>query len=93
MCLIAGDTRPIVSPLNYCLVIGRRLQDESTAEDGTDLVVVGRSTNMRYLTGYRPMAVERITVLLVTPDSVAMAMPYFDADEFRQATGLDAVFE
>lgn len=39
------------------------------------------------------MSVERITVLLVTPDSVAMVMPYFDADEFRQATGLDAVFE
>jgi Xaa-Pro aminopeptidase len=39
------------------------------------------------------MAVERITVLLVTRDHVAMVMPYFDADEFRDATGLDAVFE
>jgi Xaa-Pro aminopeptidase len=62
-------------------------------ERGTDLVVVGPTTNMRYLTGYRPMAVERITVLLVAPDAVAMVMPYFDADEFRHATGLDAVFE
>jgi Xaa-Pro dipeptidase len=62
-------------------------------EHGTDLVVVGPTTNMRYLTGYRPMAVERITVLLVSLDSVAMVMPYFDADEFRHATGVDAVFE
>ena len=60
---------------------------------GTELVVVGPTTNMRYLTGYSPMAVERITVLLVTGDAVAMVMPYFDADEFRHTTSLDAVFE
>ncbi len=61
-------------------------------ERRTDLVVVGPTTNMRYLTDYRPMAVERITVLLVTPAGIAMVMPDFDVDEFRQATGLDAVF-
>jgi Xaa-Pro dipeptidase len=65
----------------------------SMNEHGTELVVVGPTTNMRYLTGYHAMAVERITVLLVTRDRVAMVMPYFDADEFRDATGLDAVFE
>ena len=48
-------------------------------EHGTDLSVVDPTTNMRYLTGYSPMAVERITVLLVTVDAVAMVMPYFDA--------------
>jgi hypothetical protein len=32
VCLIAANTRLLVSPLNYCLAIGRRLQDESTAE-------------------------------------------------------------
>jgi hypothetical protein len=32
MCLTAAKTRPLVSPLNYCLAVGRRLQDESTAE-------------------------------------------------------------
>jgi Xaa-Pro dipeptidase len=65
----------------------------SMNEHGVDLVIVGPTTNMRYLTGYGAMAVERITVLLVTRDRVAMVMPYFDADEFRYATGLDAVFE
>ena len=62
-------------------------------EQGIDLVVVGPTTNMRFLTGYSPMAVERITVLLVSLDGVAMVMPYFDADEFKRTTGLDTVFE
>jgi hypothetical protein len=31
-CLIAVTTRPVVNPLNYCLAIGRRFQDESVAE-------------------------------------------------------------
>lgn len=65
----------------------------SMNERGVDLVIVGPTTNMRYLTGYRAMAVERITVLLVTREHVAMVMPSFDVDEFRDATGLDAVFE
>lgn len=65
----------------------------SMREREVDLVVVGPSANMRYLTGYRAMAVERITVLLVTADDLAMVMPDFDAGEFRQDTGLEAVFE
>lgn len=72
-----------------------RLQDLQLAMDehGYDLVVVGPTANMRYLTGYRAMAVERITVLLVTRDAVAMVLPDFDASEFRDATGLEPVFE
>jgi Xaa-Pro aminopeptidase len=62
-------------------------------EHAVDLVVVGPTTNMRYLTGYGAMAVERITILLVARHHVAMVMPYFDADEFRDVTGLEAVFE
>jgi Xaa-Pro dipeptidase len=74
---------------------GDRIEALQTSmnEHGVDLVIVGPTTNMRYLTGYGAMAVERITVLLVTRDRVAMVMPYFDADEFRDATGLEAVFE
>jgi Xaa-Pro dipeptidase len=62
-------------------------------ERGVDLVVVGPTTNMRYLLGYKAMAVDRITVLLVTSDAVAMVIPYFDAEEFRHVTGLDQVYE
>jgi Xaa-Pro aminopeptidase len=60
---------------------------------GCDLVVVGPTANLRYLTGYRAMAVERITVLLVTRDAAAMVLPDFDAGELRETTGLEAVFE
>jgi len=31
-CLIAVNTRPVVNPLNYCLAVGRRFQDESVVE-------------------------------------------------------------
>ncbi|HJR44693.1 MAG TPA: Xaa-Pro peptidase family protein [Actinomycetota bacterium] len=62
-------------------------------ERGIEVAVIGPTTNMRYLTGYSPMAVERITILLVTLDGVAMVMPYFDADEFRDASGIDSVWE
>ena len=74
---------------------GERIEalQASMNEHGVDLVIVGPTSNMRYLTGYGAMAVERITVLLVTCDRVAMVMPYFDAEEFRDATGVDAVFE
>jgi Xaa-Pro aminopeptidase len=61
-------------------------------EHGIDIAIVGPTANMRYLTGYRAMAVERITVLLVTRSAVAMVMPSFDTDEFRHFTGLDDVF-
>jgi Xaa-Pro aminopeptidase len=52
----------------------------------TDLLVVGPSANLRYLVGYQATAVERLTVLLVTPSSAAMILPDFDDDEFRALT-------
>jgi Xaa-Pro dipeptidase len=56
-------------------------------ETGTDLVVVGPSANLRYLLGYRPLAGDRITTLLVTSTNAVMLMPDFDVDEFVEATG------
>jgi Xaa-Pro dipeptidase len=65
----------------------------SMDDHGIELVVVGPTSNMRYLTGYAAMAVERITALLVTTHQVAVVLPDFDAAEFRETTGFDAVFE
>jgi Xaa-Pro aminopeptidase len=75
--------------------MGERIQalQASMNQNGVDLVVVGPTSNLRYLTGYSAMAIERITVLLVTSTRVAMVMPDFDSDEFRDATGIDAIFE
>ncbi len=56
-------------------------------ETGTDLVVVGPSANLRYLLGYRPLAGDRITTLLVTQTTAVMLMPDFDVDEFVESTG------
>ena len=62
-------------------------------EQAVDLVIVGPTANMRYLIGYRAAAMERVTVLLVTQESAAAVLPYFEANEFTQNTGLEAVFE
>jgi Xaa-Pro aminopeptidase len=55
-------------------------------KSATDLLVVGPTANLRYLLGYQATAVERLTVLLVTPSSAAMILPDFDDDEFRALT-------
>jgi Xaa-Pro aminopeptidase len=60
-------------------------------EAGTDLVVVGPTASMRYLLGYRALAGDRITTLLVTSSSAVMLMPDFDVDEFLAATGHEDV--
>jgi Xaa-Pro aminopeptidase len=59
-------------------------------ETGVDLAVVGPSSNLRYLLGFRSLAVDRITVLLVTGDSAIMLLPDFDVDEFVETTGFES---
>ena len=59
----------------------------SMAERDIDLVVVGPTANLRYLLGYRPLAADRITTLLVTRESAVMLMPDFDVAEFLETTG------
>jgi Xaa-Pro aminopeptidase len=51
-----------------------------------ELLVVGPTANLRYLLGYQATAVERLTVLLVTPSSAVMILPDFDELEFRTLT-------
>lgn len=62
------------------------------AEHDLDLVVVGPTSNLRYLVGYRASAFERITVLLVSQNAAAMVLPSFDRDEFVAQTRLDDAF-
>ena len=58
---------------------------------GAELVVVGPSSALTHLSGYRAMALERITTLLVTREDAVMIVPAFDAEEFQEETGLDAL--
>jgi Xaa-Pro dipeptidase len=52
-----------------------------------DLCVVAAGDSLRYLLGYRAMAVERLTALLVAREGAVMVLPYFDAPEFSAALG------
>jgi Xaa-Pro dipeptidase len=61
------------------------------ARDGIDLVVVGPSSNLRYLLGYQATAFERLTALLVSRESAVMILPAFDAEEFVAITEFEAV--
>lgn len=57
------------------------------ALSGVDLVVIGPTSNLRYLTGYQAMAVDRITALLVSRTDAVMLLPDFDMPEFVEVTG------
>jgi Xaa-Pro aminopeptidase len=59
------------------------------AERGIDVLVASSVANLRYLLGYVAMPVDRLTALLVTPDSAVMILPDFDAAEFVAATGFE----
>jgi Xaa-Pro aminopeptidase len=61
------------------------------AESRSTLAVIGPSANMRYLFDYQALAVDRLTVALVTPSSAVMIMPDFDEPEFVELTGMDNV--
>jgi Xaa-Pro aminopeptidase len=67
-----------------------RLQ-KAMAASGVDLAVVGPTANLRYVLGFRALAVDRITALLVTPSAAVMLLPDFDVDEFKHETGLEDV--
>lgn len=58
---------------------------------GVELVVLGPSNALRWVTGYRAMALERLTALLVTRTDAVMVLPGFDAEEFAETSGLDGV--
>jgi Xaa-Pro aminopeptidase len=57
--------------------------EQAMRDRGVDLCVVAASDNLRYLTGYDGMAVDRLTALIVSPAGAAMIIPDFDAAEFE----------
>ena len=64
----------------------------AVADAGAALAVVAAGSNLRHLVGRDVIALERLTALLVTPERVAMILPAFDQEEFREQTGIDGVF-
>lgn len=64
---------------------------EAMAERGVDLVVIGPTANLRYALGFRALPTDRLTALVVSRDAAVMVMPDFEAPEFIEATGFEAV--
>jgi len=69
-----------------------QLQREMAAR-GVGVCVIGPSENLRYLLGYDAIALERLTVLAVSPSGAAMIMPDFEAAEFAAVDGRPPVME
>lgn len=57
-------------------------------ETGTDLVAVGPTSHMAWLTGLDPHGDERPVLLLITLDHAEFLMPALNADSVRQHTDL-----
>lgn len=60
----------------------------SMAETNTDLVALGPSTHMAWLSGVNPHGDERPVLLLVGPENAGFLMPSLNADSARQMTDL-----
>lgn len=58
------------------------------AETGTDLVIVGPTSHMRWLAGIDPHGDERPVLLCVSQSYAGMLMPALNADSVRQHTDL-----
>jgi len=61
------------------------------AAAGIDLVVVGPTSNLRYVLGFRALPTDRLTALIVSRNAAVMVMPDFESSELIAATGFDAV--
>ena len=56
-----------------------------------DIVVIGPSSNLRYVLDYRALRTDRLTALVVSQTSAVMIMPDFESGEFVEATGFSEV--
>lgn len=57
-----------------------------------DLVILWPSANWVYLLSYAPIAEERPTFLLISPDEICSVVPDFDREEFIEKTQLEHVY-
>ena len=66
---------------------------EAMTERGVDLAVIGPTSSLRYALGFRALATDRLTALVVSRDSAVMVMPDFESPEFIEATGFRDVVQ
>ncbi len=72
-------TRPTIPPARY----RKRLEQaaRATADAGFDALLVGVGPDLRYLTGYEALPLERLTMLVIAPgnDPVRLVVPRLEA--------------
>jgi Xaa-Pro aminopeptidase len=58
-------------------------------EAGLDLIALGPTENLHYLLGFTPPGDERLTMLLVSPNTVRFVVPALNADQIAAHTDLE----
>lgn len=63
--MTAADTRPVIGAARYADRLVRA--GEAAGRGGLDALLIGVGSDLRYLTGYEAMPLERLTMLVVRP--------------------------
>lgn len=76
-------TRPVVPPARYRERLDRIVR--ATAEAGFDALLVGVGPDLRYLTGYEALPLERLTMLVIAPgdDPIRLVVPRLEEPAAR----------
>jgi Xaa-Pro aminopeptidase len=76
-------TRPGIPPSRYRDRLNRAL--DATAEAGFDAILVGVGPDLRYLTGYEALPLERLTMLVIAPgdDPIRLVVPRLEEPAAR----------
>ena len=82
-------TRPTIPPSRYRERLDRVVR--STAEAGFDALLVGVGPDLRYLTGYEALPLERLTMLVIAPgdDPVRLVVPRLEEPAARAGCRTD----
>jgi Xaa-Pro aminopeptidase len=76
-------TRPVIPPARYRQRLERIVR--STGEAGFDALLVGVGPDLRYLTGYEALPLERLTMLVIAPgdDPIRLVVPRLEEPAAR----------
>jgi Xaa-Pro aminopeptidase len=76
-------TRPTIPPARYRERLARAVR--ATADAGFDALLVGVGPDLRYLTGYEALPLERLTMLVIAPgdDPVRLVVPRLEEPAAR----------
>jgi Xaa-Pro aminopeptidase len=82
-------TRPTIPPARYRERLDRAVR--ATADAGFDALLVGVGPDLRYLTGYEALPLERLTMLVIAPgdDPIRLVVPRLEEPAARAGCRTD----